>query len=117
MKLEAFIALVVVGLASYRLTRVIVSDTITASFRVWLWRHAYDDGGYDSLTERNVTTRRSWAWEKLYQLFTCPFCTGWWISLAFYWAWMFADWRWTHHAIAALAATGIQAVISSRPSA
>lgn len=115
--LNHFLTFLVVAFASYRVTRVIVDDTITAKWRQWLWRHAYVSAGFDSRTEREVSMRRhglvGWAWEKAFQLFTCPHCTGWWISLG-----LFAAWWWgsdnVRVAIAAVAVSGMQSLISSR---
>lgn len=123
MTIEAFLAHLVVALAAYRITRVIVDDTITASWRTWLWRHAYVVGGYDAATDRNVAVRRDgggtlagWAWVKAYQLFTCPFCTGWWVTIAFYVAWF--GWPSSARDVVRLAAAiGMQAFVSSRPGA
>jgi hypothetical protein len=118
--LEHFLALAVIGFASYRLTRVVVEDSITASFRAWIWRRAYVPVGYDSRSDREVASRRDgyagWAWEKAFQLVTCPFCTGWWLTIGLYVAWF----GWPSRArdvVALAAAIGMQAFVSSRQGA
>lgn len=120
MTFETFLALAVVALAAYRLTRVVVEDTITASFRAWVWRRAYVPAGYDARADRDTAVRRhgraGWAWEKLFQLVTCPFCLGWWVTIGLFVAWF--GWPSTAREVVLLAAAiGMQAFISSRPHA
>lgn len=118
MSIYEFLALATIALAAYRITRVIVSDTITQSFRAWIWRRAYQPDGYDSRTDRETIGRRpgmvGWAWEKAFQLVDCPFCTGWHVTLAFYWAWHYWHAAWVRPVLSALAAVGMQAFVSSR---
>lgn len=119
MTIPAFLALVVVGLASYRVTRVVVADTISDSFRAWVWSRAYArEDDYDSLGDTDTrAVRRSWWWEKAYQLVSCPFCFGWWVSLAFYAAWFHWHVGFARPILSAIAVAGIQAFVSSRPDA
>lgn len=123
MTIEAFLALLVVALASYRLTRVMVDDTITASWRSWLWRRAYMPAGYDAHADRDVAVRRDgggtirgWAWEKAYQLNTCPFCMGWWFTIGLYVAW-FGTPDTARDLVRLAACIGMQAFVSSRQGA
>lgn len=118
--LNHFLTVVVVALAAYRLTRVVVEDTISASFRAWLWRHAYEPAGFDTRLEREVSYRRhgrvGWVWEKAFQLATCPHCTGFWLSIGAFAAWLHGP-AWVRTGLLALAVSGIQSFISSRPGA
>lgn len=60
------ITLAVLGLASYRITRLVVEDTIAEPVRHRL---------VVALLRRSTALRRS-----LVTLITCAFCAGWWIS-------------------------------------
>lgn len=120
MTVETFLGLVVTALAAYRLTRIVVADSISASFRQWVWRRAYTPAGFDSLTERDVAYRRDglrgWAWEKAFQLVVCPHCTGFWMSLGSFTLWRYGPAS-GRLALMALAVSGLQSFISSRPDA
>lgn len=65
--------LLVLGFASYRITRFFVLDTLfersRAKFHVYL---------------ANKTGKSAFLWHKLLDLTACTFCLGWWISLAVY---------------------------------
>jgi hypothetical protein len=54
---------VVLVLAAYRVTRLITTDVVLERFRTWVWKK------YSPET-------------KLGYLFTCNWCTGFWVSLA-----------------------------------
>lgn len=116
MTVPDFLALVVIALAAYRVTRVVVADTLSDNFRAWMWARAYDRiHDYDSVGDRDDRIeRRSWWWAKGFELVSCPFCTGFWASLVLYLAWF--DWHvsFARPAITALAVAGLQAFISSR---
>lgn len=68
----AFLPLVVLALAAYRITRFLIIDSLTEglrnTFHVWL-------------TNR---TKLKFVFEKIYELTSCTFCAGWWVSLALY---------------------------------
>lgn len=113
MSLEQFLALVVIALAAYRATRVVVADSISDPFRAWLWRHAFADGGYDAHADEEVAVRRSRVWAWIFEGLSCAFCTGWWLSLAGWWAW-FHGAAWCRTGLAAVAVAGLQALLSSR---
>lgn len=70
------IPLIILALASYRLTRFFIFDTLIAGtrnkFHSFLVNKAQKEGKLHLL------------WEKLYDLTSCTFCLGWWISLALY---------------------------------
>lgn len=57
--------LIILSLASYRLTRLFVRDTITESFRNWLGRQA---------------AGQSLFWWVMAEIFHCAHCLGVWIS-------------------------------------
>jgi hypothetical protein len=108
------LSFLILALASYRLTRVVTDDTITDAARAWVWRRAYIVSAYDSERDQETTMTRSVAWSWLYRLVSCPFCVGWWVSLACYWAWWYSAWAWMRPALSAVAVAGGQAFISSR---
>lgn len=113
MTIQAFLALLAIALCAYRVTRVVTDDTISQSFRAWVWRLAYRTAGYDSLREGTVQVRRSWLGEKAYQLVSCPFCLGWWVTIGVFVAWF--GWPRTARDVVRLgAAIGMQAFVSSR---
>lgn len=75
----AGVELVILALGAYRLTRFLGWDEWPpiAALRTWAtgWRVPRHDEGPDP-----VLVRQRPAW--LDQLFSCPFCLGWWVSLA-----------------------------------
>ena len=75
----ATLALVVVlGLASYRITRVVTRDAITDRFRSAVARWAWDE---------NREQWRGGFRRRVQQLLTCPWCFGVWVSVVVYvWA-------------------------------
>lgn len=116
MTIPAFLALVTVALASYRITRIVVADSISDSFRAWVWAQAYERVmDYDSLADTDErAVRRSWAWEKAYQLVSCPWCFGWHVSLLTYAAWFHWHVSFAKPIIAAVAVAGLQGFLASR---
>lgn len=80
--------IVVIGLASLRLTLLITTDSITAPLRDWLYDFAWDE-------ERMVTQRDGFVeptprapWRTyVHELFTCPWCMGLWMSVIVYVLW------------------------------
>ncbi len=88
-----FLALAVMGLAAYRITRFIVFDSLIGAdlgsgsrFSVWLTQFAYNSDGTD----------RSWLRGKIGDLLNCPWCTGFWVSVAVtaWWAFLPPEYRW-----------------------
>lgn len=77
--------LVLLALAAYRVTRLLGWDTLppVAAARAWLLRSEWqipssnDEDGY-FIHGRPL----------LGDMFECPFCLGFWVSLAFYGAWL-----------------------------
>lgn len=98
---------VIAGLAGYRLTRAVTTDTITEPLRRGLAAWAYPqeelEGGGKS---RHVV--RQW----LFNLLTCPLCLGFWITLSVALAFQAAiHWPGSLEAlVVALAACGAQAL-------
>lgn len=106
---SAALALVIVALASYRLTRIVTADSLTYEFRQRAYRWAWSDEG------EAPTPRAAWR-TYAYELTTCSFCLGVWVSAGAYAAWRWGpEWGRTGLVIAAIA--GAQAYISSRPGA
>lgn len=93
----------VCGLAAFRLARAIAVDDIMLGFRAWLHEAAYGPDPGDPV-EAGVF----WRWA--YALFSCPFCVGFWISLALYAMW--TQWGWARPGIAAVAVAGVAAQLA-----
>ena len=55
-------ALVIFGLAGYRITRLLLWDHVLDGFRAWVWRRRPPERG------------------GIGYLLTCPWCTGFWVS-------------------------------------
>lgn len=107
-------AVVVLGFAAYRATRIFTKDSITDTFRErmydWAWR---DDG-----TSAPVA-RSSWR-AYLYEGLSCAFCLGVWCSFVLVSIWQGLPWNAWHDGrwlLYALAVAGVQAFIASRPDA
>jgi hypothetical protein len=86
----------VLGLAAFRLTRLVTTDTITDPLRGWLYRWAWDESTPIEVTApdgRRVlvpSPRAAWrTW--LYDLLTCPWCLGVWFSAAVWALWKYGD--------------------------
>lgn len=90
--------LAVVALASFRLTRLVTSDTLTETPRRAVQRWA--------LTQR-MAERPSL---KLDELVGCNYCAGWWVTLAVLAAWRVPLFR---PLVRAFAAAGAQALLSA----
>lgn len=96
------IPIVILALASYRLTRFLVIDTLITGIRNKFHAVLINKAQKDGKLKR--------VWEKLYDLTSCTWCAGFWVSVALYWAY-----TWTSPAywdqksiIAIFAIAGIQ---------
>jgi hypothetical protein len=115
------LAYVIVALATYRLARVIASDTISATLRGRLYRFAWDDENPEVVTvdgeEVFVPTARA-AWRTyLYELLTCPVCAGVWVAAGVYSAWRWWDTEAVHAVIVVAAVAGLQCFLATRADA
>lgn len=92
---------VVVTLGAYRLWRIAARDTITEPVREAVT--GYDDDEAPGLTD---APRKTW---RIYVsgLVRCPWCLGFWISLAVYGAWLL----WPHATFYALTPFAISAAL------
>lgn len=98
------VPLIILALASYRLTRFLVIDTMIAStrnkFHGFLINKAQKQGKLHSV------------WEKLYDLTSCTWCAGFWVSAGLYWAYTTEPLGiWTLYIIDAFAIAGIQGML------
>lgn len=75
--------LVLLALASYRITRLIVIDSILDELRDWFFTKL--DFKIDKTT--NVYQSRNVICKKLSYLLQCTWCAGVWVSLGVYWLW------------------------------
>lgn len=80
-----FVVFAVLAFAAYRITRILVIDSIIATPRIKF--HTF-------LVNR--TGKLHWLAEKLYELTSCTWCTGVWVSLGLYslYTWL-APWNFT----------------------
>lgn len=106
---------VLLGLAAYRATRIVTADSISESWRTWLYRQAWEDQG-PAADPAPRSVLRTYIWEG----FTCPFCVGVWCALVLVTMWV--GWPWSHwHGgrwlLLALAVAGVQAFVHSRKDA
>ncbi|HEX2244634.1 MAG TPA: DUF1360 domain-containing protein, partial [Gammaproteobacteria bacterium] len=62
----SLLALIVLILASFRITRIFVDDTITEPYRMWFVR--WHEKTHSKASHFFLT------------LITCPWCLGWWVS-------------------------------------
>jgi len=74
------------ALAAYRVTRLIGWDTLTERLRNWLMvrKVVASVEGREGESRRVVVMRSP----LLSKLINCPWCLGWWISLAWWAAWI-----------------------------
>ena len=80
---ETLVWVLIVGLAAFRIARAIATDTVSLPFRRWLFAKAYAGIPPDQIETADPSMFQSapvvrW----LYKLLSCPFCIGFWISLA-----------------------------------
>lgn len=82
---------VVLGFAAFRVTRVATADSITQPWRELLYRFAWDadhpvvNHGLGIVEPAPRAGWRTW----FYELMTCPWCLGVWVSIGVY-----TLWRW-----------------------
>lgn len=110
------LGILAVPLAAYRITRFFVWDSLIGmnpdtktkmALRVDLW--AYDAEGRD----------RTWFRGKVGDLLGCPWCLGFWISMACYLAWIVPFGLWHDlpllaHGLLAWAVSGVQGFLDSK---
>lgn len=99
------VPLVILALASYRLTRFLVIDTLVEGLR-----HKF----YGFLSNRALKQGKlHLIWEKIYELSSCTWCAGFWVSLGLYTAYVWlAPWDFTRFDLLnILAIAGIQGLV------
>jgi hypothetical protein len=101
------IPFIVLSFAAYRITRFIVFDTLIDEPRNWLYRKLSTRG--------EPKDRGRYFKEKLMDLTSCTFCTGFWVSLIVYsvyqseWFWDFGRLEW----LSFIGIAGLQALLHS----
>jgi hypothetical protein len=99
------IPLIILSLAAFRLTRFFVIDTLSEGVRLKV--HNF----FINRSQKNG--KLSWLWEKLYELTSCTWCAGFWVTLGLFTAyvwnepWDFSRYDW----ISVFAIAGIQGFI------
>jgi hypothetical protein len=95
------IAFVILALGAFRLTRIIGWDTFAPLVRLRVWASGRTlEGG-----EVKVTNDRRPEW--IDQLLECPWCLGWWVSLATAFSW----WAWPTVTLAIALPLALSAVV------
>ena len=93
------VELAILALAGYRLYRFLALDSFAPMVAARTWITGEDDDGIP------VGPRRT-AWVS--QLWACPYCLGWWISLALVVAW----WWWPVAAVAFCLPWAVSALVA-----
>lgn len=100
-----FLPLIVLALAAFRITRYLVIDTMIAGarnkFHAVLINRAQKQG------------KLRYLWEKLYDLTSCSWCAGFWVTFVLYWLYTWdspADWNQLDY-INLFAIAGIQGML------
>lgn len=110
-------AFVVVGLATYRLARIVTLDTISQPFRDSLFRWAYDVNNPVEVDGERIASPRGPIRVWVYDLASCPLCAGVWIAAGLYVLWRWSDSDAVRSGIVILAAAGVQCFLASRADA
>lgn len=109
---------IVIALATYRVARIVTTDSISLPFRERLYGWAWDDDhavtGADGLPY--ATPRAAWrTW--VHDLFTCALCFGVWTAAGLYALWRWSDSPAVRSGIVVLALAGLQCFLASRADA
>jgi uncharacterized protein DUF1360 len=99
MTTEHFFAVIILGIASYRITRFFVIDTLLEPWR--------------SKSHHWLEQRRGLFWSKLYDLTSCTWCIGYWVSLVVYLIYkgdFFDDWT-RNDWLRSIAVAGVQGML------
>lgn len=99
------IPLIVLGFAAFRLTRFLVIDTLFEHTRHKLYAFFANQAQKEG--------KLHFVWEKLYDLSSCTWCTGFWLTLALYSSYIWtAPWDFTRFdVINVFAIAGIQGML------
>jgi hypothetical protein len=125
---------VILCLASYRITRFFVNDSLMGfgpnsgsrlSVRVDRFAYRGDDDPEVLAGEAAPGTGRSWWREYLGDLLTCTWCSGFWYSAAVYFAFLSGTvgldgieaTDWTVHGVTVFAIAGVQGYLNTRMNA
>lgn len=94
------ITALILAMVSFRVTRFFLFDSMFEATRIRIYNALLkvDEDGYTP----------TWRY-KIYELLSCTWCFGFWVSLATYWVYLWvAPWNWTRGDwLLALAITGI----------
>lgn len=125
--LELLALTLVVAFAGYRMGRAVAQDEITEPFRKMLYRWTYEvpervverefeEAKEDPDAHQKPPTKPRPERRYIYDLFTCPLCIGFWITLVIglVASANLTDASWIQHLLLAVAATGVQAWMSLR---
>jgi len=125
--LELLALTLVVAFAGYRMGRAVAQDEITEPFRKMLYRWTYEvpervverefeESKENPEANNKPPTKPRPERRYIYDLFTCPLCIGFWITLVIglIASANLTDASWIQHLLLAVAATGVQAWMSLR---
>jgi len=97
----------IIALASFRITRLVVYDKITRFFREFFMHKKSVEKGGIGYVEMTPYTRGIRA--TLYQLVTCPWCVGMWSALIATFCYFATQWAW--YVLLLLAIAGVSTLI------
>lgn len=109
--IDSWLLLFLFGLASFRLTRLIVMDKITSFIRKPFHEEVEipdDDGNISTYIKIKGSGLRAW----LGELLSCYWCTGVWSSIILYFSWIFFPYI-TEPIIIILSIAGIAGIIET----
>lgn len=111
------LALIIIGLAAWRLARVWARDELFSGTQDALDRWAFDhDGNALPVINEDGYVRRfpTFLRDKTATLLTCVYCVSWWLAVGMLWAWFDeAPWDWSPRDwIVSLAVAAPAAIIS-----
>lgn len=131
-----WLELLVLALASYRITRFLVKDTLMGfgitddgqyasglAERIDKFAYTQDEIGDDDRLITKGGENRSFVRGKIGDLLTCTFCLGFWISVALYFTYLAATvgqtgieaTPWEVHGVTVFGIAAVQSYINSRP--
>jgi Protein of unknown function (DUF1360) len=113
----SFFWLIVMALATHRLTRLIVRDGIAEGAREWLRRRGYEQGAlvdnFSGEQKASVTRSRHNLWSWLFELVSCSWCVSVWTGGGVV-AIMYFQSDWSKFVVLALALSSLGSILEER---
>jgi hypothetical protein len=77
------IPLIVLAIAAFRITRFLIIDDLIHDVRARLYTFLAN--------QAQKNGKLKFLWEKIYDLSACTWCTGFWVSVALYWTYIWTS--------------------------